>query len=64
MLNSKNRKYYLHRLMRKSNISVNSSKKTISLTHDEYDTMPTKYKVKLFDLQRTFNYNIQFKIPN
>lgn len=64
MLSSYNRRYYLHSIMRKANITINSTQKTISLTQDEYDNMPTKYKAKLFDLQRTFNYNVQFKIPN
>lgn len=63
-MSSYKRKYYLHQIMKDANVRVDSNKKTLSLTAEQYDELSTKHLVKLFDLQRTFHYNVQFKIPN
>lgn len=62
MQSSYNRKYYLHQALRAKQVTIVSQAKTISLTEAAYTKLSEKSKEKLFELQRRYNYSLQYEL--
>ncbi|MFZ4705488.1 MAG: hypothetical protein ACOYMF_05715 [Bacteroidales bacterium] len=58
---SYNRRYYLHRRVRKAGITLNTRGKLISLTPDRASS--AKNMLYIYELAQKYNYGVQFTNP-
>jgi len=58
---SYNRRYYLHRRIRKAGIILDTRKKLVSIRAEQ--TKPAKNRIYIIELSEKYNYSIQFTNP-